>query len=55
MRNLAEDPAYAPLAEEMAARVWQIARETGDFNLYDAQDGTYRYAPVGPELGRAGT
>ena len=49
MHNLAPEQAFAPLAEEMSARMWQIIRQTGDFNMYDAQDGTYRYAPVGPE------
>jgi arylsulfatase A-like enzyme len=35
--------------ERMAARMWQIIRQTGDFNMTQAQYGMFRFAPVGPE------
>ncbi len=49
MRNLAHNPSYQPELEEMAGRMWEIARHTGDFNMYQAQYGMFRFAPVGPE------
>jgi arylsulfatase A-like enzyme len=49
MHNLAHDPAYLPVLEGMAGRMWDIARETDDFNMYQAQYGMFRFAPVGPE------
>jgi hypothetical protein len=35
--------------EKMAGRIWQIIYETDDFNMYQAQYGMFRFAPVGPE------
>ncbi len=49
MRNLAHDPAFQPVLEAMAGRMWQIIHETDDFNMYQAQYGMFRFAPVGPE------
>jgi arylsulfatase A-like enzyme len=49
MNNLAQDPAYADVAERMAARMWARAKATGDHNLYNAQYPMFRFAPVGPE------
>jgi arylsulfatase A-like enzyme len=49
MHNLATDPAYADLLREMALRMWQRIRETGDSNMYNTNYGMFRYAPVGPE------
>ncbi|WP_193105799.1 sulfatase-like hydrolase/transferase [Brachybacterium sp. FME24] len=46
--NLASDPDHAETLRALAARLWQIAEETGDFTVTGAQDGTYRYLPVGP-------
>ena len=40
-----------PLCREMAAGMWEIARSTGDYNLYESQYGCFRWAPVGPESG----
>ena len=48
MHNLAPDPAYADLLREMARRMWQRTRETGDFNVLNSHYGMFRYAPVGP-------
>lgn len=48
MRNLAADPAHANVLKRMARRMWEIARETNDYNLYKAEDAMYRFAPVGP-------
>jgi arylsulfatase A-like enzyme len=47
-RNLAPDPAFAPVLAGMAARMWQIVHHTGDANLAQAQYGMFRFAPVGP-------
>ncbi len=49
LRNLARDPAFQPVLEDMAEGMWQIIRQTDDFNMYKAQYGMFRYAPVGPE------
>ncbi len=49
MRNLARNPAGRPVLEAMAGRMWQIIRQTDDANMYQAQYGMFRFAPVGPE------
>lgn len=49
MRNLAHDPTFQPVLEAMAGRMWEIIRQTDDFNMYQAQYGMFRFAPVGPE------
>lgn len=46
--NLADDPARRPVLESMAARMWEIMRQTGDSTLVQAQYGMFRFAPVGP-------
>jgi arylsulfatase A-like enzyme len=46
--NLARDPAQAETLRQLATRFWQIAAETGDDTVTGAEDGTYRYLPVGP-------
>lgn len=50
MTNLVHDPAYRSKLESMAARMWQIMRETDDWTMVDAQYGMFRYFPVGPEI-----
>ncbi len=47
--NLASDPAFQSILESMAGRMWQIIRQTDDSNMYRAQYGMFRFAPVGPE------
>ncbi len=49
MLNLARDPAMRSVEEAMAARMWQIVRETDDGSLLASQYGVMRYAPVGPQ------
>ena len=49
LHNLANDPTRRPVLEMMAGRMWEIARQTNDFNLYESQYGMFRFAPVGPE------
>lgn len=49
MHNLAHDPAHQPVLEAMASRMWEITQQTDDFNMYQAQYGMFRFAPVGPE------
>ena len=48
-RNLAAEPAARPLARSLAARMWQVVRDSGDRTLGEAQYGMFRFAPVGPE------
>lgn len=50
LHNLADDPAHADVVRRLAGRMWKIARDTGDDTLTGAQDGTYRYLPVGPAI-----
>jgi choline-sulfatase len=49
MHNLAQNPPHRSVLEQMAGRMWEITRQTGDFNMYQAQYGMFRFAPVGPE------
>jgi len=49
MRNLIRDPAFQPVLESMAGRMWEIIRQTDDSNMYQAQYGMFRFAPIGPE------
>ena len=49
MHNLAGDPASRPVLESMAGRMWEIIRQTDDANMYQAQYGMFRFAPVGPQ------
>lgn len=46
--NLAGDPRYEETMEEMAARVWEIARDTNDRTISENNYWMYRIAPVGP-------
>lgn len=48
LKNLASDPACQLILETMANRMWQIIHNTGDFNMYNAEDAMYRFAPSGP-------
>ena len=48
MRNLAGDPAHAPVVEEMAGRMWAHIRAIGDENMLNARYGSLRFAPIGP-------
>lgn len=49
LRNLAGDSAYRPILESMATRMWEIIRQTDDFNMHQAHYGMFRFAPVGPD------
>lgn len=49
LRNLIGEPSRRPIVEALAARMWAIARQTGDRNLLGAHYGVLRFAPVGPE------
>jgi arylsulfatase A-like enzyme len=49
LHNLAADPAFESTIAEMAARMWQILRQTGDVNMTEAEYGMFRFAPVGPQ------
>jgi hypothetical protein len=50
MRNLAVGRQYRTITEMLAARMWEIKRETDDFNMINAQDPMCRHAPVVPNL-----
>lgn len=47
--NRVDDPDHRAHTERLARRMWEIARDTNDYSLYQAQDSMYRFAPVGPE------
>jgi choline-sulfatase len=49
LHNLSTEAQYLPLIESMAARMWEIIRQTDDFNMAEAQYAMFRFAPVGPE------
>jgi len=49
VHNLAQDSTFQSILEMMAGRMWEIIRQTDDFNMYQAQYGMFRFAPVGPE------
>lgn len=51
LRNRAGDPAMRDVLVSMAAAMWAHVHETNDFTLAQAQDGMYRFLPVGPESG----
>jgi arylsulfatase A-like enzyme len=48
LQNLAQEPGMRPLLEEMAARMWEVIRTTGDSNMVEAEYGMFRFAPLGP-------
>jgi len=49
LHNLAGEPDQRTVSESMAARMWEIMRQTGDTSMVQAQYGMFRFAPVGPE------
>jgi N-acetylglucosamine-6-sulfatase len=50
--NIAGDAHNRPILERMAARMWEIMRQTDDATMVNAQYGMFRYAPVGPVPGK---
>lgn len=48
MHNRAEDPTMTDIIEEMASRMWDVMRRTGDSNMTEAEYGMFRFLPVGP-------
>lgn len=51
--NRAADSAYRDRLERMTARLWETAIDTDDDTMTGAQDGTYRYLPLGPQSATA--
>jgi arylsulfatase A-like enzyme len=49
LENLAHKPENRSTLAQMAGRMWQTIRDTGDDNMLNAQYGMFRFAPVGPE------
>lgn len=47
--NVADDEEYADSLREMAGRMWEIARDTGDYQITELHYGMHRFGPVGPE------
>ena len=46
--NVAQDDEYEEVTKILAERMWQIARETGDYQISELHYGMHRFAPVGP-------
>ncbi|MFC7249197.1 sulfatase-like hydrolase/transferase [Halomicroarcula sp. GCM10025324] len=46
--NVADDPEYEDDKRALAERMWEIARETGDYQISELHYGMHRFAPVGP-------
>lgn len=47
--NLIDDSEYDERVTELAGRMWEIARETGDYQISELHYGMHRFAPVGPD------
>lgn len=47
--NVANDPNYEDEKKDLAERMWEIARETGDYQISELHYGMHRFAPVGPD------
>jgi arylsulfatase A-like enzyme len=54
LHNRAHETSLRPLVEEMAARMWQVMRATGDANMVEAEYGMFRFAPLGPRAANRG-
>jgi len=50
MTNLASDPRYAKVLEEMVTRMWTHIKAIGDHNMINSQYGSLRFAPCGPRV-----
>jgi arylsulfatase A-like enzyme len=46
--NVAEDAEYQETRDALAERMWEIARETGDYQISELHYGMHRFGPVGP-------
>lgn len=46
--NVAEDSEYEATKKDLSDRMWEIARETGDYQITELHYGMHRFAPVGP-------
>lgn len=49
LTNVASDSAYEDETKALAERMWEIARETGDYQISELHYGMHRFAPVGPD------
>jgi choline-sulfatase len=52
LNNLAEQPAYLPLLEEMIRAMWRWVHKVGDKTLIDSDYPTLRFVAVGPDSGK---
>lgn len=48
MNNLVNDDEYEPAKKDLASRMWEIARDTGDYQISELHYGMHRFAPIGP-------
>ncbi|MFC7157521.1 sulfatase-like hydrolase/transferase [Halomarina halobia] len=46
--NVVDDAEYEEMKKALSERMWQIARETGDYQISELHYGMHRFAPVGP-------
>jgi arylsulfatase A-like enzyme len=46
--NLVASPDHQEIKEQLAARMWEIIDETGDYTMANTDYGMFRYAPIGP-------
>lgn len=46
--NLVASPDHQDVKERLAARMWEIVDETGDYTMANTDYGMFRYAPIGP-------
>lgn len=46
--NVADDAEYEETKKALSERMWEIARETGDYQISELHYGMHRFAPVGP-------
>lgn len=49
MHNLINEARHRERAEHLASLMWKTIKEIGDHNMFNAQYGMFRWAPVGPE------
>lgn len=48
LTNVIDDPNYEETKKSLCERMWEIARETGDYQISELHYGMHRFAPVGP-------
>lgn len=49
MNNLASNPDYKEILEDMSKRMWRKVYQLGDYTLGNSDYGMFRFAPIGPD------